>query len=90
MAPQKSNLYKKIADFCIQALIGVCLTATVNVLSGIRHDLNELSSKMSTIVERVSDHETRFNRQGDYMKSIDGRVRDLEVSEAAKHGHVPD
>ena len=79
---------KRIIDIVIEVSIGVIMTAAVSVLSGIRSDLTELNIKMSTIVERVAEHENRFHETIEAIKVMDNRLRDLEISrnKTRRHG----
>lgn len=79
----------RIVDKIIEVAIGLALTGTVAVLSGLRKDINQLNNTMITVVERLANYEAKLNDEKistthslielkEAYKDLDNRVRITE------------
>lgn len=74
----------RVIDKFIEIAIGLALTSTVAVLSGLRKDINQLNDTMITVVQRLALYEQSFvelrQEVKDSSKDLDSRVRILEIA----------
>lgn len=69
----------RIIDKTIEVAIGIALTSTVAVLSGLRKDINKLNDTMIMMVERLSSNEKELLEQKAAYKDLENRVRIIEI-----------
>lgn len=72
----------RIIDISIEVFIGLVMTSSVAILSGIRSDLTEIKVQMSTYVERSTHHELEIKEARDWLKNQDQRLRGIETEMA--------
>ena len=69
----------RIMDRVLEVSIAVGIGTAVSVLAGIRSDLNDLSRKLSVIVEKVSAHDENIRDNHAQLGQLRDHVTEIDV-----------